>query len=516
MGPMNSTATRRTKLRPRPRLVASPPRELFTEGLLPVQVVPNGRVRGHSLARNLSVQLSYAAIDAVFVCLVGLLTVVLRFDLTDSAQRHAFNQISGHAYVGFFLLYAALVVLGCANQNLYRTPRDRSVLDESLMVAKAVGVATALLILFIFITKYSDISRLVVLSAGALNILALSGWRYFKRRRILARSASGIGVSRVLIVGAGRPAKALATWFEENPHLGYCVCGFLDSRPSSDPRVLGTLKDLRTVALSQFADELFVTLPADRELVKTVVFQARELRLGLKLLPDLYDGLGWRAPLHTIGGFPVMDLQWQPIPAVGLAIKRAFDVVFAALALVVLSPLFLLLTLLIRLDSPGPVLYIADRVGYKGNRFRFFKFRTMCVDADSQKEGLRAEENERESGGPLFKLQQDPRVTRFGRWLRRTSFDEFPQLWNVLRGEMSIVGPRPHSIDDYARYSLENVRRLDVTPGITGLWQVTARNSPSWETNMALDLEYIENWSIGLDLKILFKTIPAVLRAEGR
>ena len=234
--------------------MGAPPRELFTEGVLPVQVVPNGRVRGHSLVRSLSVQLTYAAIDAVLVCIVGVVVVGLRFGLDDPAQRYAFNQVAGHAYAGFFLLYAALVVLGCANQNLYRTPRDRSVLDESLMVARAVGAATALLILFVFITGYNDISRIVVLSAGALNVLTLSGWRYFKRRRVLSRSASGIGVSRVLIVGAGRPGKALATWFQDNPHLGYHVCGFLDTKSSSDPRVLGTLSKIScTIALTQFA-----------------------------------------------------------------------------------------------------------------------------------------------------------------------------------------------------------------------------------------------------------------------
>jgi len=508
---MSTTATRRTPSRP--KLLGAPPRELFTGGVLPVQVVPNGRVRGRSLVRSLSVQITYAAIDAALVCIVGILLV--SFGLGDSAQRHAFNQVAGQAYAGFFLLYAALVVLGCANQNLYRTPRDRSVLDESLMVARAVGVATALLILFIFITAYNDISRLVVLSAGVFNVLTLSGWRYFKRRRVLHRSAAGIGVSRVLIVGAGRTGQALASWFEENPHLGYHVCGFLDSnsKGSSGSRVLGTIKDLRKIALTQFADELFVTLPAEREMVKTTVLEARELRLGLKLLPDLYDGLGWRAPLHMIGGFPVMDLQWQPIPAVGLAMKRAMDILLAGFALVVTSPFLLLLTILIRFDSPGPVLYIADRVGHKGSRFRCFKLRTMCVGADQRKEELRAE-NQRE--GPIFKLEDDPRITRLGRWLRRTSFDELPQLWNVIRGDMSLVGPRPHPVDDFERYSLENLRRLDVSPGLTGLWQVTARNDPSWETNMALDLEYIENWSISLDLKILFKTIPAVLRAEGR
>lgn len=208
-----------------------------------------------------------------------------------------------------------------------------------------------------------------------------------------------------------------------------------------------------------------------------------------------------------------MDLQWQPIPTVGLALKRVVDIVFACAALVLTSPLLALLSILIRIDSAGPVLYVADRVGRKGRKFRCYKLRTMIVGADLRKDELRAE-NERE--GPFFKLEDDPRVTRLGRWLRSTSLDELPQLWNVLRGEMSLVGPRPHPVDDYERYSIEHLRRLDVSPGLTGLWQVTARNDPSFETNMALDLEYIENWSLGLDLKILLKTVPAVFRAEGR
>jgi exopolysaccharide biosynthesis polyprenyl glycosylphosphotransferase len=508
---MIGTAARRSASTP--RMMDEPPQELFTEGVLAVQVLPNGRGRGRNLVRGLSVQIAYATIDATLVCIVGALVVWLRFGLELSAARQAFNRTAGLAYAGFFLLYSALVVLGCANQNLYRTPRDRSVFDESLMVARAVGVATALLVLFIFTTGYNDISRLVVISAGVLNVLTLSGWRFFKRRLVLYRSVQGIGVSRVLIVGAGRMGRALAKWFEENPHLGYKVCGFLDSKRSSDAHVLGTINDLRKVALTQFVDEIFVTLPSERELVKTTVLEARELRLGLKLLPDLYDGLGWRAPLHMIGGFPVMDLQWQPIPAVGLVVKRALDILFAGAALILTAPLLLLFAVLIRFDSPGPVLYVADRVGHRGSKFRCFKFRTMCVGADLRRDELRSE-NVRK--GPLFKLEMDPRVTRLGRWLRTTSLDELPQLWNVVRGDMSLVGPRPHPVDDYARYSVEHLRRLDVSPGLTGLWQVTARNDPSFETNMALDLEYIENWSLGLDLKILFKTIPAVLRAEGR
>ena len=509
---MNGTAARRSSSTT--RVVDVPPPELFTEGVLPVRVLPNGRVRGRSLVRGLSVQIAYATIDATLVCLVGGLAVWFRFvmGLPFTAQHLLFDQLAGQAYAGFFLLYAALVVLGCANQNLYRTPRDRSVLDESLMVARAVGLATALLVLFIFTTGNKEISRLVVISAGVVNVLTLSGWRYLKRRLVLHRSVQGIGVSRVLIVGGGQMGRALAKWLEENRHLGYQVCGFLDSNPSTDPQVLGPISDLRKVVLTQFVDELFVTLPSDRELVKEIVLEARELRLGLKLVPDLYDGLGWRAPLHMIGGFPVMDLQWQPIPTVGLAVKRVLDIVIAASALVLTTPILLLAAILVRLDSPGPVLYVADRVGRKGHKFRCYKLRTMVASADQEKENLRRA-NERH--GPFFKIENDPRITRLGRWFRKASLDELPQLWNVLRGDMSLVGPRPHPVDDCARYSIEDLRRLDVTPGLTGLWQVTARCNPSFETNLALDLEYIENWSLGLDLKILLKTIPAVLRADG-
>jgi len=495
--------------------VDAPPQELFTEGVLPVQVLSNGRGRGRSLVRGLSVQIAYAMIDGALVCFVGGLVVWLRFctGLPFPAQRLLFDQLASHVYAGYFLLYASLVVLGCANQNLYRTPRDRSVLDESLMVTRAVGLATALLVLFIFTTGNKEISRLVVVLAGVLNMLTLSGWRYLKRRLVLRRSAEGIGVSRVLIVGGGQMGRGLAKWLEENRHLGYHVCGFLDSNPSTDPQVLGPISDLRKVVLTQFVDELFVTLPSERELVKEIVLEARGLRLGLKLVPDLYDGLGWRAPLHMIGGFPVMDLQWQPIPSVGLAVKRALDIAIAASMLIVTTPILLLAAILVRLDSPGPVLYLAERVGRKGLKFRCYKLRTMVAGADQEKENLRRA-NERH--GPFFKIENDPRITRLGRWLRKTSLDELPQLWNVLRGDMSLVGPRPHPVDDCALYSLEHLRRLDVTPGLTGLWQVTERCNPSFEKNLALDLEYIENWSLGLDLKILLKTIPAVLRADGR
>jgi exopolysaccharide biosynthesis polyprenyl glycosylphosphotransferase len=471
--------------------------------------------RGRSLAHGPHVRIAYAAIDFLLVCLGGISIFCLRFEIPHSiAQlRQLLRTSPGQTYVGFFLLSAALVVLACVTQDLYRTPRDRSLLDETFRVAKATGIATVLLVLFIFISGYKDISRVVVVVAGVQNFLGLSGWRYLKKKIVTKRTLRGIGISRVLVVGVGKMGRGLASWFTENPHLGYAVCGFLDTHKNGDPSVLGTVRDLRAVALSHFVDELFVTLPADSELVKETFLEARRLGLNLHVVPDIYDGLGWRAALHKIGGFPVMDLHEHPIPAFGLAVKRAFDVIGSLLSLILAAPILALTALWIRLDSPGPAFYLAPRVGWKGRRFRCYKLRTMVTEADQQKNSLR-DKNER--NGPFFKINNDPRITRCGRWLRKFSFDELPQLWNVFMGDMSLVGPRPHPVDDFERYDLEHLRRLDVKPGMTGLWQVKARYDPSFETSVALDLEYIESWNLFLDLKILWSTLPAILRAEGR
>jgi lipopolysaccharide/colanic/teichoic acid biosynthesis glycosyltransferase len=180
--------------------------------------------------------------------------------------------------------------------------------------------------------------------------------------------------------------------------------------------------------------------------------------------------------------------------------------------LFVTAPVLAAVALGIKLESPGPVLYRAQRVGLKGRRFLCYKFRTMSQGADKLKEQLRSR-NERQ--GAFFKIANDPRITRFGRFLRRYSLDELPQLWNVLRGEMSLVGPRPHPLDDFERYEIGDLQRLDVSPGLTGLWQVTARRDPSFERSLALDLEYIESWTLWRDFRILYKTVAVVLQGSG-
>jgi exopolysaccharide biosynthesis polyprenyl glycosylphosphotransferase len=295
--------------------------------------------------------------------------------------------------------------------------------------------------------------------------------------------------------------------------LGYKVRGFVDSNHVGDADVLGRIDDLDRVIRAEFIDEVFITIPSERELVKRIVDEVRRRGLDVKVIPELYDGLGWHAPIHYLGDFPVMDLHSSSIPVIGLFFKRVLDFTIASAGLILLSPLLAVVAVAVKRDSRGPVLYRSARVGRKARKFICYKFRTMVVDADAQKEELRCR-NER--AGPFFKIEDDPRVTQVGRFLRKYSLDELPQLWNVLRGDMSLVGPRPHPLDDYERYDLEHLRRLDVKPGMTGLWQVTARQDPSFETNLSLDIAYIENWSLWLDGKILLKTLPAAFSGSGR
>jgi exopolysaccharide biosynthesis polyprenyl glycosylphosphotransferase len=461
---------------------------------------------------------SYVAIDVFLVCLGAFVIYGARFGFSHhlnieiASARQLIHQSYTRTYPAFLLLYVALIVMACMSQHLYRTSREIKALEESFQVAKAVGFATVLLVLFIFVAGNKEISRLVVASAGVANVGTLAGWRYAKRLYVLKRARRGEGVSRALIIGAGGLGQTLALWLENNRQLGYSVCGFLDVHPNGDKRVLGSIHDLKKVALEQFVDQLFVALPADREVVKEIWVEARRLRLNLNVVPDIYDGLGWRAPIRSVGGFPVIELHGQPIQGVGLAAKRVIDVAVSTVALIVAAPLLAVAALWIRLDSHGPVIYSAPRVGKKGKKFCCYKLRTMVDDADAQKEKLRGA-NER--NGPFFKMENDPRITRCGRWLRKYSIDELPQLVNVLRGDMSLVGPRPHPVDDYERYTLEHLRRLDVKPGITGLWQVKARRDPSFDNAMTLDLDYIENWSLRMDFGILWKTIPVIVRANG-
>jgi exopolysaccharide biosynthesis polyprenyl glycosylphosphotransferase len=465
------------------------------------------------------IQVAYALIDVVCVLVSGAIAFLLRFSpsylrhlIIDSHFAIATDQPLAR-YGGFLLLYVALILLFCQLQDLYRTPRGRLSSEETFAVIKAVSFATLLLTAFIYLSGVKIVSRSVVVTSLVLNIVALSAWRYAKRKIVIHRVEHGIGTRNAVIVGAGRIGQALARQLDENKLLGYRFKGFLDGNHSNDPRTLGKIDDLSRIARSEFIDDVFITIPSERELVKRIAMEARQNRLDVKVVPELYDGLGWHAPIRNVGDFPVMDLHWKPIPSVGLVVKRLCDIIFSLVGLIVTLPILIVLAVCIALDSPGEVLYRSRRVGKKGRIFICYKLRTMVANADDLKPELRRR-NERK--GPFFKIEDDPRLTRFGRLIRKYSLDELPQLWNVLKGDMSLVGPRPHPLDDYEQYDLDHLRRLEVKPGVTGLWQVSAREDPSFERSMALDLEYIDSWNLGLDLKIILNTFRVVLGGTGQ
>ncbi len=340
-----------------------------------------------------------------------------------------------------------------------------------------------------------------------LGALRPGRWAESHQRGLLADR----GARNVLIVGASGVGRRIAKYLETHPEMERVFCGFLDDRKPLGKGIVGRTIHLAQLARTGFVDEVILAAPHDRDLTLRVLRAAQQLRLDVKLAPDLF---GCEAARETerIGGIPLISLHKERLPVAGLLLKRALDLVAALAALVVLTPTLALIAILIKLNSAGPVLYAALRAGRKGRSFRCYKFRTMVKDADALKKGLR-DRNQRQ--GPTFKITKDPRITWIGRFLRRYSLDELPQLLNVLKGEMSLVGPRPHPLDDFSAYTIEHLPRLDVTPGITGLWQVTARRDPSFQAGMNLDLEYIHRWSLGLDLRILLKTLWEVLRGSG-
>lgn len=466
------------------------------------------------------VHLAYVLIDVVFISSSSLVAFFLRFvpfpiwNVSHAGGLGLSTDFPSKSYLGFLMLHVILIVLLCQSQDLYRTRRGRSVAQESWAVIRAVTLATFVLAAFIFCLNVKIVSREVVGISAVLDVAALVIWRIWKRDFVTRRVSQGIAVRNALIVEADELGQALAKYLEENKELGYRVAGFLDRNHRGEPRILGNPEDLARIARAEFVDDIFVTISSERDIVKRIAAEARRQRLNVKVVPELYDGLAWNSPIQYFGEFPVMELHWERLPAVGLFVKRVTDVLTSAIAIAVLCPVFALLAIGIKLDSQGPVFFKSKRVGKKGRIFTFYKFRTMVANAEELKEELN-HLNERDNG-LLFKIAKDPRITRLGKFLRRYSIDELPQLWNVLRGEMSLVGPRPPLPAEFNKYSLEHLRRLDVKPGMTGLWQVTARMDSSFENYMMLDLEYIDKWSFWLDARLLWKTIPAVVRGQGR
>jgi exopolysaccharide biosynthesis polyprenyl glycosylphosphotransferase len=414
--------------------------------------------------------------------------------------------------------FSVALILISKRLHLYTPTRLTSVLNEQRLSLQACFTAGLLLTGTLYVVHANDIPRTIVLVTVSLVAVSLSLRRLLYRLLLHNRYDRGVGTRNVLVVGTGPEAHALRHHLESIRHLGYTFKGFIDasgsksrsSGPSGD--VVGSLETLFHRARTLFVDEIFFTSPCERGTVQNVLEQARMHGIDLRVVPDMYDGLAWNSPIEYIGQFPTIPLHCGHVPEMGLLFKRIFDMFFSVLVLVCLSPLLLVIAIAIKLDSRGPAFYRSERIGKKGRVFHCIKFRTMVQDAEERRADV-MHMNERDD--VLFKISNDPRITRLGHLLRKYSLDELPQFLNVLKGEMSIVGPRPPIASEVKEYKLSHLRRLDVTPGITGLWQVQGRQDPSFASYVSLDVTYIDNWSVWLDFKIIMRTVGVVLAGTG-
>jgi len=415
--------------------------------------------------------------------------------------------------LAFVALYAGGWIAVLWLHGLYR-PRARwTIRSEALALARASVVMALLTLSLLFVFRLEDVSR------SYLILLFPTQWFVTLFTRIALRIGfermrqGGFNLRYVIVVGAGERAQDFARKLEDHRELGLRVVGFVDDEVFELPakwKHLGPLEGLETLLHEAVVDEVAICLPISQwDKMNAIAHLCEEEGKIVRIPVDMLDRAFAAGRVEELDGTPVYSLVSGPDRVLALVAKRAIDIAVALAGFVILSPALIAIALAIRLREGSPVLFRQVRVGLHGRRFNVLKFRTMATDAEARYADVVGRSDPR-----AFKLTDDPRVTPTGRFLRRTSLDELPQLWNVLRGEMSLVGPRPAPPREVDGYDLWHRRRLSMKPGITGLWQVTARRSEDFDDRAQLDLSYIDRWSLWLDFKILAQTIPAAF--EGR
>jgi exopolysaccharide biosynthesis polyprenyl glycosylphosphotransferase len=414
-------------------------------------------------------------------------------------------------------IFAVLWVTALWLANLYRLRARWAIRSELFDVVRSATAAAVVTFSLLFVYKLPNVSRLFLVQLFATEIVVTLLVRLAVRLGFRALRRQGGSARFLLVVGDGPSARDFAKRIRRHRELGLRIVGFVGTELTTGPveglgERLGRIEDLEDLLHSRVIDEVGVCLEAeDAALVQPIALMCKDegriVRIPLNAGAPTVTG----GRLEEFDGIPVLSLVSGPDRAVALFVKRLSDVSLAAVGLLVLAPILLAIALWIRWKDGGPVLFRQERVGLNLRPFRVVKFRTMAVDAEERLPDLI---DQNALIGHAFKLEDDPRLTRTGRLLRRTSLDELPQLWNVLVGQMSLVGPRPPLPREVASYDIWHRRRLSMKPGITGLWQVQGRREPEFDRWVALDLNYIDRWSLWLDLKIMLRTVPAMMNGR--
>ena len=474
------------------------------------------------------------------------LSFITAFTLREgSAVFNAAGSIGG-GWSARFAPYAALlpfvilIRLLCLRYcDLYRLRGEFSFVDDGIRILKATAIGSLLIVATAFLYRGGfqfrafSYARSVFVFDFFVSLGMSLVVRFVMRTVQTVVRQRHINLIPTLVVGRGKEAALCIKEMRERPALGYRVIGVIESKEIAyggnstyeGVPVVGDLKTLPEAIRDSAANEVIIADPSvnSDELFEVMMRCGRRRGVEFRIAPSLFNCLPQKTEIDQIGILPMIRLFREPLSSGARLVKRSFDLLTSGLAILLLLPVWVLIALLIKLDSKGPVFYTQERVGMDGRLFLLYKFRTMKADSDPEihKEyqrafiAGRAEANLGDDNKPTYKLRADPRVTRIGKWLRRTSLDEVPQLLNVLMSDMSIVGPRPPIAYEVESYDLWHRKRLDMKPGLTGLWQVSGRNRLPFDEMVRLDLFYIENWSLLLDLKIILRTVFVMLGGEG-
>ncbi len=402
----------------------------------------------------------------------------------------------------------------------YRGPHQSTLPGYAWAISRAVLCTVSILLTLLFFLKIEYVSRFIILIFALVEPMVLLVIRAFALRYFKDQVESGEKKLRVIIVGTKDRAQELFLTLQEQMIWGIEVVGFIDPDPSCMGKtiegipVIGTVANTKECLKNNVIDEVIIAI--SRSLLQDaepIVKACEEEGIRVRFMADVFNVQVARISLSHIGKIPLLNMEAVSQDQQQLFAKRLFDLTLTIMAVPFLIPLFLLIAIAIKLDTPGPVFFVQKRIGLRKHTFLMYKFRSMHLDAE---EKLKEIEHLNEADGPIFKMTNDPRVTKIGKLLRKTSLDELPQLINVLRGEMSLVGPRPMSIRDVDLFNRGIQRkRFSVQPGLTCLWQISGRSNLPFDKWLELDLKYIENWTFWFDIKILIKTIPAVLFSKG-
>lgn len=456
--------------------------------------------------------------DLLLINLAFVLAYIARYQWQWLREVEPQFHIPYMQYAGQQLLLTIIFIVAFIQARVWLRKRGEFLINEVSRILSATAMGYIFIMAYTFYFRPTAVSRLMLFWAALFTIGFLTIARMLRRSLLAAAYRRGLA-DKVLVIGSSEAGRGVIRTLMARPDLGYKTIGYLDdgvSKHLGSGRVphLGTWTRLQqTLENNPELHSVFIALPTKQQQhITELVNICRQYNVRAEVVPDLFQMSFNQVEMSNMAGLPVLAMRQNRINHIGKFIKRIIDI---SVILTLSIPTLLvsgLVALAVKLDSKGPIFFIQERVGKGGKMFKMYKFRSMVVDAEEQKEAL-AQMNEQE--GPIFKIKDDPRLTRVGRVIRRLSLDELPQLWNVIRGEMSLVGPRPPVPKEVAEYDPWHQRRLAVTGGLTGLWQVSGRSDLTFDEQCLLDIYYIENWSLGYDIRIMFQTIPYALFGRG-